>query len=267
MHVRQNAFRGAAGYISGGRMFPACFDWRGDMSSSVRTIDKLSVAAGVKVPTIRSYEQIGLLPKAPRTASDRRLYDDPAFRRLWFIRHARQLGVCAGGDQAVANAAFQRLPLGATRTKAGSRSPPVPRQFRALFVSLCAALLVVVSLYGALQTNHRIAHASDWPPVASVGSEVDADHDPLHVHVAPDASEKGDAVPSDDDDRDNGLRSSGHHHPSSGDSPNLVPAIGPVVKAVHRSNGVQHWSARDRSHPEHDGDGPEYPPKRMRTVV
>ena len=57
------------------------------------TIGKLSAATGVKVPTIRFYEQAGLLPEPPRTASDRRLYDEPALRRLGFIRHARQLGV------------------------------------------------------------------------------------------------------------------------------------------------------------------------------
>jgi len=56
------------------------------------TIGKLSAATGVKVPTIRFYEQAGLLPEPPRTASDRRLYDEPARRRLAFIRHARQLG-------------------------------------------------------------------------------------------------------------------------------------------------------------------------------
>lgn len=59
---------------------------------SLRTIGKLAGATGVKVPTIRFYEQIGLLPAPPRTASDRRLYDDAALRRLSFIRHARQLG-------------------------------------------------------------------------------------------------------------------------------------------------------------------------------
>lgn len=61
-------------------------------SPSLRTIGKLAAATGVKVPTIRFYEQIGLLPEPPRTASDRRLYDDTASRRLSFIRHARQLG-------------------------------------------------------------------------------------------------------------------------------------------------------------------------------
>ncbi|MBB5740774.1 MerR family transcriptional regulator [Brevundimonas aurantiaca] len=58
----------------------------------LRTIGKLSAATGVKIPTIRFYEQIGLMHEPPRTASDRRLYDDTALRRLSFIRHARQLG-------------------------------------------------------------------------------------------------------------------------------------------------------------------------------
>ena len=61
-------------------------------ASSPQTIGKLAAATGVKVPTIRFYEQIGLLPVPPRTASDRRLYDGEAVRRLSFIRHARQLG-------------------------------------------------------------------------------------------------------------------------------------------------------------------------------
>ena len=61
-------------------------------ASRPMSIGKLSVATGVKIPTIRFYEQIGLLPEPPRTASDRRLYDDAALRRLAFIRHARQLG-------------------------------------------------------------------------------------------------------------------------------------------------------------------------------
>lgn len=57
-----------------------------------RSIGKLAALTGVKVPTIRFYEQIGIMPVPQRTASDRRLYDDAALRRLSFIRHARQLG-------------------------------------------------------------------------------------------------------------------------------------------------------------------------------
>ncbi len=56
------------------------------------TIGALSVRAGVKVPTIRYYESIGLLPPPPRTESNRRLYGEATVKRLRFIRHARELG-------------------------------------------------------------------------------------------------------------------------------------------------------------------------------
>ena len=59
---------------------------------SALTIGRLAKAADVKVPTIRFYEQIGLLPAPERTASDRRMYRPEAIRRLAFIKHARQLG-------------------------------------------------------------------------------------------------------------------------------------------------------------------------------
>jgi DNA-binding transcriptional MerR regulator len=48
--------------------------------------------SGVKVPTIRYYEQIGLLPAPPRSDGNRRQYDAADLRRLAFIRHARELG-------------------------------------------------------------------------------------------------------------------------------------------------------------------------------
>ena len=56
------------------------------------TIGKLGKAAGVKVPTIRYYEQIGLLPLPKRSEGNQRLYDTRALDRLAFIRHARELG-------------------------------------------------------------------------------------------------------------------------------------------------------------------------------
>ena len=56
------------------------------------TIGKLGARAGVKVPTIRYYEQIGLLPKAERSSGNQRLYEQKALERLAFIRHARDLG-------------------------------------------------------------------------------------------------------------------------------------------------------------------------------
>lgn len=55
-------------------------------------IGKVSEATGVKVPTIRYYEQIGLLPTPPRTEGNRRTYDLQDTERLTFIRHSRELG-------------------------------------------------------------------------------------------------------------------------------------------------------------------------------
>ncbi len=48
--------------------------------------------SGVKAPTIRYYEQIGLLPSPLRSQGNRRYYEVADLRRLGFIRHARELG-------------------------------------------------------------------------------------------------------------------------------------------------------------------------------
>lgn len=55
-------------------------------------IGGLSRQTGVKVPTIRYYEEIGLLPAPPRSEGGQRRYGPDAMRRLNFIRHARELG-------------------------------------------------------------------------------------------------------------------------------------------------------------------------------
>lgn len=55
-------------------------------------IGELSRQTTVKVPTIRYYEQIGLLPEPPRTDGNRRLYGKAQVDRLNFIRHSRELG-------------------------------------------------------------------------------------------------------------------------------------------------------------------------------
>ncbi|QFR33676.1 helix-turn-helix domain-containing protein [Ancylobacter sp. TS-1] len=56
------------------------------------TIGEAARTSGVKVPTIRYYEEIGLLPAPPRTEGGRRAYGGDDMRRLAFIRHARELG-------------------------------------------------------------------------------------------------------------------------------------------------------------------------------
>ena len=57
------------------------------------TIGDLSRQTGVKIPTIRFYEQMGLLDAPERSAGNQRRYGDPGLERLSFIRHARDLGL------------------------------------------------------------------------------------------------------------------------------------------------------------------------------
>lgn len=56
------------------------------------TIGELSRRTGVKVPTIRYYEQMGLLSAPDRTEGNQRRYERAELDRLTFIRHARDLG-------------------------------------------------------------------------------------------------------------------------------------------------------------------------------
>jgi DNA-binding transcriptional MerR regulator len=55
-------------------------------------IGTLAKRTGVKVATIRYYEQAGILAEGERTAGNQRRYDKAAIERLRFIKHARELG-------------------------------------------------------------------------------------------------------------------------------------------------------------------------------
>jgi DNA-binding transcriptional MerR regulator len=59
-------------------------------------IGEVARQTGIKVPTIRFYEQIGLLPAPQRSEGNRRCYRESDVRRLAFIRHARELGFDVG---------------------------------------------------------------------------------------------------------------------------------------------------------------------------
>lgn len=57
------------------------------------TIGDLSKTTGVKVPTIRYYEQAGLLSHSERSEGNQRRYSGAERERLSFIKHARELGL------------------------------------------------------------------------------------------------------------------------------------------------------------------------------
>jgi len=56
------------------------------------SIGDLSRRTGVKVPTIRYYEQMGLISAPDRSEGKQRRYEHAELERLTFIRHARDLG-------------------------------------------------------------------------------------------------------------------------------------------------------------------------------
>lgn len=56
------------------------------------SIGQLSKRTKVKVPTIRYYEEMGLLRAPDRTEGNQRRYDAAGLERLGFIKHARDLG-------------------------------------------------------------------------------------------------------------------------------------------------------------------------------
>jgi MerR family transcriptional regulator, copper efflux regulator len=58
----------------------------------VLTIGALAREAGVSTPTIRYYEEIGLLPPAGRGTNGQRIYDDAGLQRLTFIKRCRDFG-------------------------------------------------------------------------------------------------------------------------------------------------------------------------------
>ena len=56
------------------------------------SIGEIGRLTDTKTPTIRYYEQIGLLAASARTEGNQRRYDEAARERLAFVRHARALG-------------------------------------------------------------------------------------------------------------------------------------------------------------------------------
>jgi len=56
------------------------------------SIGALSRETGCKIPTIRYYENVGLMPEPPRTQGGQRRYGEKHRQRLSFICHSRDLG-------------------------------------------------------------------------------------------------------------------------------------------------------------------------------
>lgn len=111
------------------------------------SIGKLAATSGVSVPTIRYYEQIGLLPQAGRTASGYRRFPPEAARRLRFIRRAQQLGFSLDEIR-------ELLELRATPGPAADRTT-VRARTEAKLVELEAKIADLKAMRSALRGLHR----------------------------------------------------------------------------------------------------------------
>jgi len=70
-------------------------------AASAMPIGSLAQRTGVKVETIRYYEQVGLLPQPDRSQGNQRRYGQAHLERLAFIKHARDLGFPVDGIRAL----------------------------------------------------------------------------------------------------------------------------------------------------------------------
>ncbi|MBI2260795.1 MAG: hypothetical protein HYU62_03935 [Caulobacterales bacterium] len=135
----------------------------------------------------------------------------------------------------------------------------MPNALRHLCIGLCVAVLAAMNLHGLSQSQHAVGHAADWPAIAL--SEADEDHHG-HVHVAPEEA------PDTDPDRDtDGARPVGHHHHAGGDIHAALPLLERDMTEASSLTSALRWAGPDPVLPSLSSDGPEYPPKRMRTVV
>jgi MerR family mercuric resistance operon transcriptional regulator len=59
---------------------------------AIYSIGQLAKITACKIPTIRYYEEIDILPVAERSEGNQRRYNDVHLQRLNFVRHCRALG-------------------------------------------------------------------------------------------------------------------------------------------------------------------------------
>ena len=64
----------------------------GEQTDQLMTIGQVARTAGVATPTLRYYEQEGLLSPTTRSRAGYRLYDEQAVEQLRFIRSAQAVG-------------------------------------------------------------------------------------------------------------------------------------------------------------------------------
>jgi len=156
------------------------------MATATYRIKEIADRSGFSAPTLRYYEEIGLLPAAARTPSGYRMYDDSTLARLAFIARAKQLG-CTLEEINDLTTAWE-----------GGRCGPIQDRLRTLVgEKLSAASDQIVTLMALSADLERAAlalelHRPDGACDEACGciSDIDAQHATLIAlttkpHIAP----------------------------------------------------------------------------------
>lgn len=117
-------------------------------------IKEVADRSGFTPPTLRYYEEIGLLPPAVRTASGYRSYDSTTLDRLRFIGRAKQLG-CTLEEIAELTVAWE-----------GGTCGPVQGRLRAVVADKLA------------ETQHQILELTTWTTELRTAAELLDRHRP-----------------------------------------------------------------------------------------
>ena len=135
------------------------------------TIGRLAGLTGVKVPTIRFYEQIGLLPQPARTQGRQRRYDLAAIKRLTFICHARELGFDTDEIRTLLRLADEpETPCGAVDAIARRHVADIDAKMRRLGAMRRELMAVMKACRGSRVRDCRIIEALSEPTASRKAS-------------------------------------------------------------------------------------------------
>lgn len=150
-------------------------------------IAEVADRSGYSPPTLRYYEEIGLLPLAPRSENGYRVYDGATLDRLAFITRAKQLG-CSLDEVSELSRAWDR-----------GECAPIQHGLRGVIdAKIAEAQSRVAELTAFVGDLQRVAaelgsHTPDGPCDDHCGCAVtstsDAQVDPVPVVLTPEATE------------------------------------------------------------------------------
>lgn len=134
------------------------------------SIGRLAALTGVKVPTIRFYEQIGLLPKPVRTEGRQRRFDRQSVGRVTFIRHARDLGFEIDEIRALLTLAdTPDAPCKAVDAIAREQVERIDSKLKRLRAMRRELTAVITACHGSRVRDCRILEAL-WEPARGLGA-------------------------------------------------------------------------------------------------